>query len=82
MRELPNDGVGDLRFDVGDGIENAAETGAYSAREASTKLVENTLNWIKGNHSIQTGMAFTQGDVWLENQLRVRTIDFGVVFKK
>jgi hypothetical protein len=58
------------------GIDNAAETGAYSAREASTKLVENTLNWLKGNHSIQMGGAFTQGDVWLENQLRARTIDF------
>jgi hypothetical protein len=67
-----------LNINRASGIENAAQSGAYSAREASTKLVENTLNWIKGNHSIQTGMAFTQGDVWLENQLRARTIDFGV----
>ena len=67
-----------LNINRASGIQNAAQTGAYSAREASTKLVENTLNWLKGNHSIQTGFQFTQGDVWLENQLRVRTIDFGV----
>ncbi len=67
-----------LNINRASGIENAAETGSYSAREASTKLVENTLNWLKGNHSIQMGGAFTQGDVWLENQLRARTIDFGV----
>jgi hypothetical protein len=67
-----------LNINRASGIQNAAQTGAYSAREASTKLVENTLNWLKGNHSIQTGFQFTQGDVWLENQLRVRSIDFGV----
>ena len=67
-----------LNIERASGIENAAETGTYQAREASTKLVENTLNWLKGNHSIQTGFQFTQGDVWIENQQRIRTIDFGV----
>jgi hypothetical protein len=67
-----------LNINRASGIQNAAQTGGYSAREASTKLVENTLNWLKGNHSIQTGFQFTQGDVWLENQLRIRSIDFGV----
>jgi hypothetical protein len=67
-----------LNINRASGVANAASTGSYQAREASTKLVENTLNWLKGNHSIQTGFQFTQGDVWLENQLRARTIDFGV----
>ncbi len=67
-----------LNINRASSVANAASTGAYSAREASTKLVENTLNWLKGNHSIQTGFQFTQGDVWLENQLRARSIDFGV----
>jgi hypothetical protein len=60
------------------GITNAHSTGSYSAREAGTKIVENTLNWIKGSHSIQAGMGFTQADVWIENQQRVPTITFGI----
>jgi hypothetical protein len=60
------------------GIANAHSTGSYSAREAGTKIVENTLNWVKGSHSLQLGAGFTQADVWIENQQRVPTITFGV----
>ena len=60
------------------GITNAASTGNYSAREAGTRIVENTLNWLKGSHSIQMGGAFTNAVVWIENQQRVPTITFGV----
>ena len=60
------------------GINNPAGTGSYSAREASTKVLENTLSYLKGNHNIQAGFAYTQGDVWLENQQFVPTITFGV----
>jgi hypothetical protein len=60
------------------GITNAHSTGSYSAREAGTKIAENTLNWIKGSHSMQLGAGFTQADVWIENQQRVPTITFGI----
>ena len=60
------------------GITNAASTGSFSAREAGTKIVENTLNWLKGSHSIQLGGAFTQADVWIKNQRYVPTIAFGI----
>jgi hypothetical protein len=60
------------------GITNAHSTGSYSAREAGTKVVENTLSWIKGAHNVQMGGGFTQADVWLENQQHVPTITFGV----
>jgi hypothetical protein len=59
-------------------IANPAETGSYSAREATTRIVENTLSWLKGNHNVQVGAAFTQADVWLENQQLVPTVVFGV----
>jgi hypothetical protein len=66
-------------LDINDmGISNPASTGAYSAREATTRIVENTLSWLKGSHNVQAGFAFTQADVWLENQLHVPTITFGV----
>jgi hypothetical protein len=60
------------------GIANPHPGAGTSSREASTKLIENTLNWVKGSHSIQLGGSFTQGDVWLRNQTQVPTIQFGI----
>jgi hypothetical protein len=60
------------------GINNPAGTGSYSAREATTRILENTLSYLKGTHNIQMGFAFTRADVWLENQQHVPTITFGV----
>ena len=66
-------------LDINDvGINNAANTAGYSAREATTRIVENTLSWLKNTHNVQMGFAFTQADVWLQNQLYVPTIGFGV----
>jgi hypothetical protein len=60
------------------GITNAASTGSYQAREASTKVIENTLSWLRGSHSIQAGGSWTRTDVWLQNQQFVPTMNFGV----
>ena len=50
----------------------------YQAREASTKVIEDTLNWIKGSHNLQMGMNFVQGDVWVINRQHVPAIGFGI----
>ena len=42
------------------------------------EVIENTMNWLKGSHSLSSGGSFTQADVWLENQKHVPTIEFGV----
>ena len=55
-------------------IRPAAPAHARRAR----RIVENTLNWLKGAHSVQMGVAFTQANVWIENQQHVPTITFGV----
>ena len=60
------------------GINNPAGTGSYSAREATTRVLENTLSWLKGTHNVQVGFAFTRAEVWLHNQQHVPTITFGV----
>jgi hypothetical protein len=60
------------------GITNPHSTANTSAREAGTRIVENTLNWVKGAHSVQMGVAFTQANVWIQNQAHVPTITFGV----
>ena len=60
------------------GITNPHSTGSTSAREAGTRIVDNTLNWLKGSHNVQIGGSFTNAVVWVENQQHVPTITFGV----
>jgi hypothetical protein len=60
------------------GITNPHSTGSTSAREAGTRVVENTLIWLKGSHSFHVGAAFTRAVAWVENQQHVPTITFGV----
>ena len=67
-----------LNINTVGGITNAASTGSYSAREASTKVIEDTLSWLKGSHSIQAGGSWTRTDVWLQNQQYVPTMNFGI----
>ncbi|HEY0876750.1 MAG TPA: TonB-dependent receptor [Vicinamibacterales bacterium] len=70
---------GGFLLDINDmGISNPSTTGSYSAREATTRIIENTLSWLKGSHNVQAGFAFTQADTWIENQRHVPTITFGV----
>ena len=61
------------------GITNALPGSTYQAREASTKVIDDTLSWSKGTHSLQTGVNITQGDVWVINDTHVPTINFGIV---
>ncbi|HXH06517.1 MAG TPA: TonB-dependent receptor [Vicinamibacterales bacterium] len=68
-----------LNFNGALGISNPASGPTPSAREASTKIVENTLSWLRGAHSFSFGGVFTQADVWLRNQTLVPTINFGIV---
>jgi hypothetical protein len=59
-------------------ITNAGVTPTPSSREASTKVFEDTLNWIKGSHTISLGGSLTQADLWLKNQTLVPAINFGI----
>ena len=61
------------------GITDAGVTPTPSSREASTKNIENTLNWVKGAHTLSIGGALTQADLWLKNQTLVPSMNFGIV---
>jgi len=58
---------------------NAGASGTPSARDAYQQIVENTLNWLKGSHSLNLGGSFTQFQLWQENQQVVPELRFGVV---
>ena len=49
------------------------------SRNASTLLVEDTLTWLRGNHSFSMGGSWTQYNLWLKNQQAVPRVNFGIV---
>ena len=61
------------------GISNASSGPTPSSREASTKVIEDTLTWLKGAHSLSMGGGMTQVDLWLKNQTFLPTINFDVI---
>jgi hypothetical protein len=77
---LANQGGFHLDFpSVGSDPTNAGAAPAPQSRNATTLLIEDTVTWLKGNHSISTGVSWTQNDVWLRNSRLVPEIDFGLV---
>lgn len=58
----------------------AASTGpSPQSRNASNWLVENTLTWLKGSHSLTMGGSWNQFDLWAHNQILVPRVNFGIV---
>src|SRR5215471_7743277 len=59
-------------------LANAGNTANFSAREGATRVAEDTVNWVRGSHSLSFGASYTYGHVWLENQQMVPEIRFGI----
>jgi hypothetical protein len=59
-------------------ITAAGPAATPSARDAFTQTLENTLSWQKGSHSLSIGGAFSNFEIWLENQQIVPELRFGV----
>ena len=62
----------------GTALTNAGAAPSPQSRNATTLLVEDGVTWLKGNHSISTGVSWTQNDVWLKNSSLVPSLNFGV----
>jgi hypothetical protein len=60
-------------------VANPYSTASNSSREGSTKVLEDTVTWMKGKHSLNFGTSFTQANVWLKNQQFVPTLGMGIV---
>ena len=67
-----------IDWDVFRSINNPWTTANYSAREGSTKVIEDTLNWLKGKHALSMGGSVTRADVWLLNKQHVPTVQLGM----
>ncbi len=53
--------------DVGSGLTSPSAGAAPQSRNANSLLIEDTLTWLKGSHSLTLGGSFTQFDVWAKN---------------
>lgn len=61
------------------GISNAGPAPNAQSRNVKTLRVENTLSWLKGNHSFSFGGSFDRLDSWNKFRATVPTITFGVL---
>jgi hypothetical protein len=64
---------------TGAALTNPSLGSGQQSREASTKVLENTTTWLKGNHNMQFGATLVQADVWLQNQTLVPTAEFDII---
>jgi len=59
-------------------LSNPSPSSTNSAREGSTRVVEDILSYIRGAHSISTGISYTQANVWLRNARLAPAISLGI----
>lgn len=67
-----------IDWDIFKVINNPFPASTNSSREGSTRVIENTLSWQRGSHSLSLGWSVTRGDVWLRNQRQVPTMILGM----
>jgi hypothetical protein len=60
-------------------LQSPSPAPAPQSRDANSLQIENTLTWLKGNHSFSMGGSWTQFDLWMKNSNLVPRIQFGVV---
>ena len=59
-------------------IANPYPLSATSSREGKTKLIEDTLSWIKGAHAMNMGFGLTMAQIWYYQQQYVPTVTLGM----
>ena len=59
-------------------IANVDNGAGNSSREASTKVIEDTLSWLRGSHSVTVGASLTQAEYWFKQKTHVPSVDFGI----
>ena len=65
---------------VGSGLTSpAAPPFRPQSRNANSLLIDDTLNWLKGSHSLSFGGSFTQYDIWAKDVTLIPSISFQVL---
>jgi hypothetical protein len=64
---------------IGSALTGPSSAGTPSSRNATSLLIEDTVTWLKGNHSFSIGGSWTQFDLWAKNQTLVPALSFDTV---
>jgi hypothetical protein len=64
---------------IGSAVTAPSAGPSPQARDATSFLLEDTLTWLKGAHSISMGGSWTQYTLWARNSAMLPSIDFDVV---
>jgi hypothetical protein len=64
---------------VGSTLTRPSASASPQGRNANSLLLEDTVNWLKGAHSISLGGTFTQYDIWANNSTLLPSISFDVL---
>jgi hypothetical protein len=76
---VPQAGYALIFPNVNAALQNPGPTPAPQSRNANSFVVEDTLSWLKGSHSITAGASFTQYDIWAINSMLVPQLRFSVL---
>lgn len=64
---------------VNSGLTNPSPAPAPQSRNANSFLLEDTVTWLRGTHSISMGGSFTQYDIWMNNSTLVPRVNFAAL---
>jgi hypothetical protein len=64
---------------IGSALTEPSANPSPQSRNATTLLIEDTVTWLRGNHSFSLGGSWTQNDVWQKNSIMMPTVDFDVL---
>jgi hypothetical protein len=64
---------------VGSALTNPSAGAAPQSRNANSLLIEDSISWLRGSHSVSFGGTFTQFDIWAKNSTLLPTISFSVL---
>jgi hypothetical protein len=57
-------------------LTNPGPLPAPQSRNANSLLIEDTISWLRGSHSITAGGSFTRYDIWAKNAMLVPQLRF------
>ena len=63
---------------LGGGLNNATTNAAPSSRNGKSWNLDNTVNWLRGKHSMQFGASFSRVAGWTKAQTLVPSLTLGV----
>ena len=63
---------------VGAALTNATTNAAPTSRNGKSWNLDNTVNWLRGKHSVQFGASFSRVSGWTKAQTLVPTLNLGV----